>query len=467
MRKTGFASLIVVLACGGLAPMSTQGANWPQWRGPELTGVAPGANPPSAWSETKNIQWKYDIPGIGGSTPIIWGDKVFIQTAVDTQVAGTPPDVGQGGGGGARPGGARPGGQGGPGGRRPRGRGGRGGGGGGGAPTTVHNFDIICLDRNSGDVLWQATAQSEVPHEGHRSDHSFASHSPVTDGEHIYVWFGSRGLHCFTLDGKKVWSRDLMKMRTRNAFGEASSPAIHGDTIVVNCDQEGQSEIFAIDKKTGKTIWSQKRDESTTWVTPLILEVGGKAQVIVSATRKTRAYDLASGDIVWECGGQTTNVIPTPVAGFGKVYATSGYQGNSLQAIELGHTGDLTGSDAVKMLATRDTPYVPSPLLYGENLYILSKNDGVISSYNAQTGAAMMPRTRLPGMTGVYASPVGAAGRVYLPGRYGKVIVFKDGASLEVVATNELDDEFNASPAIVDDQVFLRGKNSLYCISER
>jgi outer membrane protein assembly factor BamB len=331
----------------------------------------------------------------------------------------------------------------------------------------VHNFDLICLDRNTGDVLWQQTAQSEVPHEGHRDDHSFASHTPVTDGQHIYAWFGSRGLHCYNMDGKKIWSRDVLKMRTRNAFGEASSPAIHGDTIVVNCDHEGQSEIFALNKNTGETIWSKKRDEATTWVTPLIIEVDGKAQVIISATNRTRAYDLATGDTVWECGGQTTNVIPTPVSGFGNVYATSGYQGNSLQSIQLGHTGDITNSDKVKMLATRDTPYVPSPLLYGENLYILSKNDGIVTSFNAKTGEPLMGRTRLPGMTGVYASPVGANGNVYLPGRYGKVIVFKNGAALDVVATNELEDDFNASPAIVDDQIFLRGANNLYCISER
>jgi outer membrane protein assembly factor BamB len=289
----------------------------------------------------------------------------------------------------------------------------------------------------------------------------------VTDGEHLYVSFGSRGLYCYDLAGNLKWEKDLGDMQTRNAFGEGSSPALHRDTIVVNWDHEGEDFIVALDSRTGKERWRQSRDEPTTWSTPLIVEHDGKREVVVSATNSVRSYDLATGEQLWECSGMTGNVVPTPVSDFGKLYAISGFRGAALLAIQLGKRGTLTGTDAIAWQHRKATPYVPSPLLSGERLYFFSGNQGVLSCFNAKTGKPLFEAERvsdLPG--GVYASPVAAAGRVYLLGRDGKAVVIKDSDTFEVVATSELDDRFDASPAVAGNQLFLRGHQFLYCIAE-
>jgi outer membrane protein assembly factor BamB len=248
-------------------------------------------------------------------------------------------------------------------------------------------------------------------------------------------------------------------------FGEGGSPALCGDTLVVNRDHLNGSHILAINKHTGETTWQAKRDEISSWSTPLVIEAGGKTQVVVSATRRVRSYDLATGKLLWECGGQTRNVIASPVGGFGMVFAASGDAGNSLQAIALGRSGDLTGSDAVKWHVDRGTPFVPSPLLYGDKLYVLSRNSAILTCYQAETGAANFAQARLEGLTTVYASPVGAADRVYVVDRKGKTVVIKRSKDLEILATNTLDEGFDASPAIVGNDLLLRGKEHLYCIT--
>jgi outer membrane protein assembly factor BamB len=249
-------------------------------------------------------------------------------------------------------------------------------------------------------------------------------------------------------------------------FGEGSSPALAGDAVIVVVDHEGDSFIYALNKKTGDTIWKEGRDESTSWATPIAVEVKGKMQVIISATNFIRAYDLQTGELLWQCSGQTGNVIPSPVVGFGKVFCTSGFRGSALQAIELGRTGDLTGSDAVSWEVKEGTPYVPSPLLYGDKLYVCSVNRAVISCYQAETGKANFVKQRLEGMGEMFASPVGAADRVYFVGLNGKTQVIKLSEKFQVLATNNLDDKFDCSPAIVGDELFLKGKEHLYCITD-
>lgn len=433
--------------------------NWPQWRGPAFNGTAPHGSAPTTWSETEHVKWKFKIPGEGSATPIIWEDQVFILTAIEAArpdaaaapKADTPPV--------AEPA---------PEGGRPR----RGPGGGGGGmrsekPSTPVQFVVISLDRKTGKPLWQKTAREQVPHEGHHRDHGFASGSPVTDGEHLFAYFGSFGLYCYDMKGNLQWEKDLGDMQTRASFGEGSSPALHGDTLVVNWDHEGEDFIVALDKKTGAERWRQKRDEPTTWSTPLIVEHGGKAQVIVCATNKIRSYDLATGAPVWECAGMTANVIPTPVSEAGRIYAISGFRGAALLAIQLGRTGDLTGTDAIAWQLGKGTPYVPSPLLTGGRLYFYSGNNGVLSCVDAATGKPLIDAERLNDlMGGVYASPVSADGRIYLAGRDGKTVVIKQSDKIEILATNKLDDRFDASPAIVGKDLFLRGHQSLYCIGE-
>jgi outer membrane protein assembly factor BamB len=459
--------------CAASAASSAADQNWPHWRGPLGIGVAPSANPPVTWSETSNVKWKVKIPGRGSATPIIWDNQVFVQTAVPTGKKVEPPaeqaapqspapdpaaqeQSGQTG----QPGQA---------GQPGRRRGGGGGGfGRGEKPTEFHQFVLQCLDRQTGKVLWQQAAREEVPHEGHhRSDGTFASSSPVTDGQHIFAYFGSRGLHCYDMAGKQQWSQDFGDMRVANTFGEGSSPTLYKDTLVINWDHEGDDFIVALDKRTGKELWRQSRDERTSWSTPLIVEHEGKPQVVVNATGKIRSYDLANGKLIWECAGLTPNAIPSPVFGNGIVYCTSGFRGSALLAIRLGRTGDLTDSDAIVWKHNKSTPYVPSPLLYSDKLYFFASNNEMLSCFDAKSGQALIDAERLEGIKGVYASPVGAGGRVYLVGRNGGTVVVKPSDKLEVLATNQLEERFDASPAVVGNELFLRGREYLYCLAQK
>jgi len=425
--------------------------NWPAWRGPLATGASPTADPPTTWSDTQNIKWKAEIPGEGTSTPIVWGDRVFVLAAIDTDKRGQaatpaelPPPPDRGGG-----------------------RRGRGGMGRGTPPSNVYQFVILCLDRKTGKLLWQQVAREEVPHEGrHPSEGSFASPSPVTDGKNVYAFFGSRGLYCYDMDGKLQWSKDLGKMRIFLTFGEGSSPALCGDSLIINWDNEDGSFITALDKSTGKTLWKTTRNEHTAWATPLIVDVGGKAQIVTIATSKTRTYDATSGKLLWEGPGLTRNVIPSPVAADGIAYVMSGYQGHSAMAIRLDKTADSNSSDPIVWKFGKKTPYVPSPLLYNGRLWFFADNAEIVTCLEAKSGKPIIDGQRIDGLLGVFASPVAAAGKVYLIGRNGGVVVMKDGNEPKVIATNHLDDKFDASPALAGADLFLRGQHTLYCISE-
>lgn len=423
--------------------------SWHQWRGPLATGVASEGNPPLEWSETKNVKWKIKTPGFGTSTPIVWGERVFILTAIptgkkietkkpETPVAEEKP--------------------------APSGNRFQRGGGRSETPNETYQFVVLCLDRNSGKTIWQKTAREEVPHEGHHKDHGFASASPVTDGEHLLVSFGSRGLFCYDLDGNLKWEKDFGDMQTKMSFGEGASPALHGNTVVLNWDHEGDDFIVALDKRSGKELWRTPREEGTSWATPLIVEHGGKTQVIVNATGKLRSYDLANGKEIWSCAGQTANVIPSPVTDGKVLYAMSGFRGNTLQAIQLGRTGDLTGTDAILWSHNKSTPYVPSPLLVDGLLYFVSGNNGQLSCFDAKTGKVNYEAERLEGIFGIYASPVSAKDRVYVLGREGACLVLKKGPKLEILATNKLDDKTDASIALAGNLLFIRSHQNLYCI---
>jgi outer membrane protein assembly factor BamB len=425
---------------GGAEFPQNRAANWHQWRGPEATGVAPAGDPPVEWSETKNVKWKFAIPGHGKSTPIVWGNRVFLITAVDTGkvVAGTtkPEDQPD------RPFGIK-------------------------FPTTLHRFVVLCLDRDTGEILWERTATEELPHEGHHGDNSHASASPTTDGQFLYVSFGSRGVYCYSMDGELRWKRKLDNVSTRLSFGEASSPVIHGDVLILNRDNETKSQILALDAKTGETRWEKTRDEISAWATPLVVVAGDRTQVVTSASNRVRSYDLANGDVLWECGGQVSNVTPSPVRFEDQVICMSGYKGSSALSLPLAAQGDITDSEKVAWRYERDTPYVPSPLLYGDLLFFNKSNSAVLTCLDAKSGKPLLEAARLPGLSNVYASPVGAAERVYFCGRDGTTLVLKRAPALEVLATNKLDDPIDASPAISGKQLFLRGRKHLYCLEAK
>lgn len=413
--------------------------NWHQWRGPTATGVAPRGNPPLEWSESKNVRWKVPIPGRSNATPIIWNDRVFVVTAtptdrVDAELA-KPEDQPQ------RLFGIK-------------------------YPNRYYEFVVMCLERGTGKTLWKDTAAVKVPTEGIHPDNTFASGSPTTDGERLYVWFGSQGLYCYDFDGNQLWKRDLGKVETRRSFNEGASPVVHDGKLILVRDQEGQSYITVLDARTGKDIWKKNRDEPSCWATPVVITRDGRTQVITNGNQRVRSYDLADGSLIWECGGQVMNVTPSPVALGDFVYCMSGYRGNSAMAIPVNRTGDLTDSDAIAWSISRGTPYVPSPLLYDDALYFNQSNQAIVSCLEAASGKALMDRQRLSQIRNIYASPVGAADRVYITGRAGGTVVMRH-KSFEILATNKLDDRFDASPAIVGEEIFFRGHENLYCIGEK
>ncbi len=445
---------VPVIARGGQADALAH--EWPQWRGPLGTGVAPHGDPPVTWSETENLKWKVRLPGRGHASPIVWGDRVFLLTAVEVVPEAEDTAVRESGASGGDqvpiPGGGTR--------FRPRGI----------QTENPVRFVVLALDRGSGTVIWEKTAHTAVPHEGTHATASWASASAATDGEVLVASFGSNGIYAFDLDGNVLWRRNLGDQQIRNAFGEGSSPAIYGSTVIVNWDHEGDSFIIALDRDSGETHWRRERDERTSWSTPLVIEVDGRAQVVVNASNRVRAYDLETGDIVWHVGGMTLNAIPTPTYSDGLVHVMSGFRGNMLMAIRVaGARGDLEGGEHVVWSHDRDTSYTPSGLVYGDTYYFLKSNNGILSNLSAKTGEILFGPERLEGIDGngrVYASPVGAAGRVYIAAQNGTTLVLSRGPELEILAANRLDDGFDASPAIVGNELFLRGREYLYCLEE-
>ena len=405
---------------------------WPQWRGPHATGVSTTATPPVQWSDTKNIRWKIEIPGRGSSSPIVWGDRVYVLSAVPAEV---PIDQSH----------------------TPR-----------GASPSKHRFVVLAIDRKTGKVMWERTAREEAPHEAaHPQNGSWASASPITNGEILIAPFESRGLYAYAMDGTLLWQSDPGDKRMRNQFGEGSTPALFRNRLVVVWDHTSGSFITVLDARTGKEIWRQTRDEIDSWATPLVFEHDGRAQVIVPGMNRVRSYDLETGEIIWQTAGLTMNPIPSPVADGALVYLMSGFRGNSLKAIRIaGAEGDITGTDAIQWTLDRDTPYVPSPLLYGGILYFLKSNNGILSAFDARTGKPHFQLQRLPSIPDVFASPVGAAGRIYITSRDGTTVVLKHGPTLETVAENKLSDGFDASPALVEREIYMRGYKYLYSIGE-
>lgn len=430
---------LILLTAAFLLAGSVRAAddNWPQWRGPQANGFAPTGDPPLKWDGKTNVAWKAAIPGKGASTPIVWGDQVFILTAIDTKKQADAKDIPK-----PDPGFSTK----------------------TDAPRNYYQFVVMSFDKKTGKVRWQQTAAEQVPHEGHHPTHTYAAFSPTTDGKHVYAFFGSRGVYCYDMAGKLIWKRDLGRMHTRHGWGEAASPCLYGDALIVPWDQEKGSYITCLDAATGQTRWKTDRDEPSSWATPVVVPFQGKTQVIVNGTKRVRSYDLATGKVIWECGGQTLNAIPCPIVNDGMAICMSGYKGALACAVALDARGDVTGTNKVIWKHARGTPYVPSPILAGGKLWFTQRNDNVHTCLDARTGKVIFEKERLPRLTSLYASPVGAKDRIYFTGRDGTIVVIKQAGKVEVLATNKLGEPVDASPAIVGKQLFLRGDKHLYCI---
>lgn len=414
--------------------------SWPQWRGPLGTGAAIKGNPPVVFDETQNLKWKTPIPGKGHATPIVWGDKIIIQTAVATDVKGEKQGYGPQSEGERRMSGSQ--------------------------TDRVHEYKVILVDRKNGKIEWETTVAREMPLESTHELGSWASNSPCTDGELIYAYFGSRGIHCLDFNGNILWQKDFGQMQKHMNFGEGSSPYLYQERLFIQWDHEGESFLVALNKKTGKEEWRASRDEGTSWSSPFVVEVNGKTQVIASATNQVRGYDYENGEIIWSTTGLTRNVIPNPVFEDGILYVMSGFRGSALQAIDLAKAkGDITGSDAILWTYNQDTPYTPNPLLMDGKLYFFRVNNGFLTCLDAKTGKVLYSKQKLERISTLYSSPSGVDGRFYVVAD-NICLVIKAGETFEVLATNQLGDNFHASPVIVGDELILRGFHSLYCFGE-
>jgi len=432
-------SLVLGVALGqGVAARAAD--EWPQFRGPQSSGVSSAAGLPDAWSITENVRWKTAIVGQGWSSPIVWGNRVFVTSAV--QEEGKPEAVKKG----LYLFGDRP------------------------TPKTPHRWMVYCLDAQTGKILWERQAGRKVPEYGRHLKNSFASETPVTDGQRVYAYFGSLGLFCYDFDGKPLWSRSWGDLPTRFNWGSAASPVLHGDRVYVVNDNERQSFLVAVDKLSGKEVWRVDRDEKSNWATPLVWESGLRTEIVTPGTRKVRSYSL-EGKLLWELGGMSSITIPTPCAGHGLLYLSSGYVGDRRRpvfAVRGGASGDIslkgeeTSNQYVAWCQRMAGPYNPSPLLYGEHLYVLYDR-GELACYDARTGREVYGRTRIaPQARAFTASPWAYDGKVFCLSEDGDTFVIQAGApGLKLLRTNPVGALCLATPAIAGGSLILRTEEHL------
>ena len=412
----------VTAVVGGQAPEM-----WQQWRGPFNTGMARG-DAPLRWDDKTNVRWKSEVSGRGHSTPVIAGDKLFLTTAVPTgkRIAYT-------------------------------GRGTDGG--------IEHRFDVLAVDRASGKTVWRRTATVATPHEGyHHLYGSFASNSPVTDGKRVFAFFGSRGLFAYDLNGALLWNKDFgVRMRMDGAWGEGTPLTLHDNRLLLHFDHLDLGFLVMLDPATGKELWRVNRTEGYNWAAPFVAIHEGRRQVVMSG-QIVRGYDFEDGALLWEAAGLGENSVPQPVQHGDLVFAMSGHNVRMLLAIRLGRRGTLTGTDGIAWSTARGVSYTPSPLVHDNRLYVLT-DSGLLSNFNASTGAPLYQQRRLPKPYNFKASPVGANGKLYLATEEGDVVVVRMGDSFEVLATNTLAGQsFISSPVIVDGDIYLRSQTHLFRI---
>ncbi len=475
--------LCLILICTRQSDAQTTADSWPQWRGPTVDGIADSAaNPPTHWDTSNHVLWKLQVPGRGNSTPVVSGDHLVLLTAINVES-----NVDRGGEtssardrrssesrneqGSDRPAGRRgppredrrfP-----PPDRPPPGdlaqrdgnlrRGGP-------DASPLQQLAVVCVDRHKGEILWQTVVTEVQPHERLHTTNTYASASAIIDGDRIYASFGSFGLYALNLKGEVLWQTDLGRMQTRNEFGEGSSPALHQDWLIVPWDHEGESRLVAIDTADGQIRWQVDRDEPSGWATPLIVEQDGRWQVVMHGTHRVRSYRLEDGELLWECGGQATNPIATPLRYRSQVVCTTGHRGYATAAIALTSQGDVTDRLSDGWLRTNIGSYIASPIIYQDRLYVTKGRDAILHVLDLETGEDVSPPMRLVGLDVLYASPVAAAGRLYFSARNGNTLVLEAGDQPKIVATNPLEEPIDASPVIIGNRIYLRGESHLFCI---
>ena len=430
------ASAVLLLASNVLAE-----ANWPQFRGPSA-GVAEDNPLPDTWSTTENVAWKVEIPGRAWSSPIVWGERIFVTSAVSKGRTEMPKKGLYFGGNRDKP------------------------------SDKTHQWMVYCVDFNTGKILWQKLAHQGVPDHPLHIKNTYASETPITDGQRLYAYFGNIGLFCYDLDGSKLWSKTWKSFKTRYNWGTAASPVLYKDRLFIVNDNEQQSFLVALDKKTGKQIWRVDRDEKSNWATPYIWQNDLRTELITSGKDRVRSYDL-DGGLLWEIGGMSSIVIPTPFAKLGLLYITSGYVGDRkrpLYAVRPGAKGDITlkeGRNSSKFVAWRREkagPYNPSPIAYGDYLYVLYDR-GFLSCYDAATGAEIYTAKRIStGANAFTSSPWANDGKIFCLSEDGDTFVIAAGPNFKVLRSNQLEEMCMATPAAVRGSLIIRTISKLYRI---
>ena len=433
-------ALIAAMSVGIAATGSTTAGNWPQWRGPDGSGISTEKNLPAEWTPSKNIKWKTAIDGRGHSSPIVWENKIFLTTAIEGDVV--------------------------PGAK---------------APTHMmgdkefvhpdsvgankkHTFKVIALNRDTGKILWQSVAFEGTPYDDRHRKSSYAASTPATDGKMVFAFFGSEGLYAYDFNGKLAWKADMGKLGTVG-MGTGTSPIVFENLVIVQADEENATASFMVgfDKKTGKEVWRTPRKVQVSWSTPLLVKTAKRAELITSGTESIISYDPATGKELWTHKGVESNAIPSPVANNETAYLVAGFPAKIAMAIRLGGSGDVTGTPSVLWKHTKGTAYVPSPILYGDYLY-LTTDRGILTCIDAKTGEIKYEGGRIPIPATFTASPVAFEGKILMTSEDGDTFIVKAGPKHEIIGTNSVGEPVYASPAIADGRIYIRGEKHIYAI---
>ena len=421
--------------------------NWPSFRWAHASGVADGQNLPDEWDgETgENVKWKVLVSGLAHSSPVLWGEKLFVTTAISSQ-----PDASF--------------------------RHGLYGDGDASDDRSVHRWNVCCLHKKSGKILWERTATEGVPKDKRHIKATHANSTPVTDGRYVIVLFGSEGLFAYDLDGNFVWKKDLGRINCGAydhpslEWGPASSPIIYKNRVIVQCDTQDEDFVIACDIKTGDTVWKTTRDELPSWGTPTVYDGGDRIELVTNASNFIYGYDPMTGKELWRLGGSSKITAPTPIFFDSLIIVCSGrYPEAPIFAIKTGAHGDITlkkeqtSNEFVAWSKTRRGPYMPTPIIYRGYVYILN-NNGKFDCYDLKTGEEIY-RKKIPHQGGGFsASPVAADGKMYLPGEDGEIFVVKAGPEFELLATNDMGELLMASPALSEGVMYVRAQHHLFAI---
>jgi len=440
---------IPVLALTLIPACIAADGNWPQFRGPSGSGLGDGANPPVQWDAAKgtNIAWTAEIPGLSVSSPVVWGDRIFVTTAISSDPnqkwrTGLYGDTGS-------------------------------------APDrSSHQWKVFVLDKKTGKVLWEQLAYQGIPKTKRHPKSSQASPSPVTDGKMVVAYFGSEGLYAYSVEGKLLWKKDLGLQNAGwffdpdSEWGAASSPVIYKNSVVVQCDRQKDSFIAAFDLKDGKQLWRTARAEIPAWGTPTIATAEGRSEMVTNGSKAIRGYDPDTGKELWTLGPNSEITCTTPVFGHGLIFVTAGYPPvQPIYAIKMGSKGDLTlkdgkdSSEAIAWSKKTGGSYLPSPILAGDYLYLVN-NNGVLTAYEAKTGTRAYQQRVGPGGS-FTASPIAGAGKLYIATEEGDVYVVKAGAQFELLAKNSVGEPVLATPALSGDLLLVRGAKHLFAIATK